>query len=132
MFQLRRRGQVAYEDLLREMESIEKQVMGLDGSLAMSLMVLEAKLRERFHQMELSSPAAAADGWDGDDLSIEEIQALIPRDLPTFPTISEIESRRNRKRSFETVGIAAVLAIVTALGVFGLASALQFVLSWIA
>lgn len=136
MYQLRRRGQVAYEDLLREMETIEQALMAENGALAMDLMVLEAKLRERFIRME-QHKSSKSEPEDNVFLSdsfpfVDDAHALIPKDLPPFPTMSEIENGRKRKKTLETVGMAAVFALVTALGVFGLASILQIALAWIA
>jgi hypothetical protein len=124
MFQLRRAGQVGYEDLMRELEVIEKKLFKVDGSLAMNLMVLEAKLRERFQKMEQEHAAPP--------LSLDDIQALIPQDLPSFPTVTDLEPSRRRKKMWETMGTAAALAIFTALGVFGFASVMQLTLSWLA
>lgn len=133
MFQLRRRGQVVYEDLLREMEAIEQQLLTENSSLAMNLMVLEAKIRERFHKMEAQGQEnGAAQEFLGEEFSLDEIQALVPRELPLLPSMERIGARRRRKRTLETVGMAAVLALGTALGVFGLASILQLALSWVA
>lgn len=134
MFQLRRRGQVAYEDLLRELEMIERRVMSVDGSLAMELMVLDAKIRDRFQRMELTASTKGSDELPlaVDQLTMDDIRAMIPQDLPPFPTLEEIDMRRTRKNTIETVGLAAGLAVLTALGVFGLASFLQFALSWFA
>ena len=134
MFQLRRRGPVAYEDLLREMEAIEQHLLGVDPSAAMTLMALEAKIRERFHQLDVMAGGKPAqeDFSMSDDLTLDEIRAMIPQDLPAFPSMEEIGLRRARRRMVETIGVAAGLAIATALGVFGLASVLQFALTWLA
>ena len=133
MFQLKRRSQVAYEDLLREMEAIEHQLLAENSSLAMNLMVLEARIRERFQAMERQSPSKLAEVDElEDELTMTEIHALIPRELPILPSLGDISTRRRRKKTLETVGMAALLAMGTALGVFGLASLLQIALAWIA
>jgi len=136
MFQVRRRGQATYEDLLQELEGIEQQLLTENSSVAMSLMVLEAKLRERFQRMDRhlmeSLPFTDDDLFLSDPMDPNDIRALIPKDLPPFPSLEEVQSRRRWKRTFETAGIAAALALLTALGVFGLASILQLTLSWIA
>lgn len=134
MFSLRRRGQVAYEDLLREMEAIEHQLLSENSALAMNLMVLEARIRERFQLMDvhLQDKAPAMKDYSDDDMTLDEIEALIPKELPLLPSVAQVGSRRRRKKTIETVGMAALLALVTALGVFGLASILQLALSWVA
>jgi hypothetical protein len=124
MYQLKRAGQVRYEDLMRELEVIEKKLFKVDGSLAMNLMVLEAKIRERFQKMEDDSTVPP--------LSLDDIQALIPQDLPALPTLAELEPSRRRKKMWETMGTAAALAVFTAMGVFGFASVLQIALTWLA
>ena len=134
MNQVRRRGQVVYEDLLREMEAIEHQLLAQDSGLAMSLMVLEAKVRERFQQMDRFSAQDARREdpfFAGGDILLDDVHDLIPKELGLFPEPDALERRQRRKKTFETVGMAAVLAMVTALGVFGLASILQIVLGWI-
>ena len=131
---VRRKGQVVYEDLLRELELVEQQLMMENSALAMTVMVLEAKFRDRFQQADALIQRSASDAADDllikDDLSMAELEALIPRDLPAFPEspIARAESRK----TLETVGVAALLAMATACGVFGLATALQAVLSWLA
>src|SRR5882672_8524458 len=120
---------------MREMELIEHQLLGLDSSVAMDLMVLEAKIRERFQNLEhrVNEKYRRDDDMDfAEDLSVDELQSLIPKELPPFPTLDDFEAHRKRKRTLETVGMAAVLAVVTALGVFGLASILQLALTWLA
>lgn len=137
MHQLRRKGPGGYEDLMRELEGIEQHLIaqGLNSS-AMDLMVLEAKIRERFQLLEkragLESLFIEDDYSKEGDLSIEDIQALIPKELPAFPTLPEVLQTRQEKKQLKTVGMAAVLALGTALGVFGLASFLQLALSWLA
>lgn len=137
MHQLRRRGPGSFEDLMRELEAIEQHLIKQgENASAMDLMVLEAKIRERFQALEkrdnldslLIGEPSSRDG----DLSLEDIQALIPMDLPPFPSLHDIVETRTTKKKVETVGIAALLALGTALGVFGLASFLQMALSWIA
>ncbi len=131
MFQVRKRGQVGYEDLLREMEAIEHQLLSENSSLAMNLMVLEAKMRERFQALDRTATAKITDDLM-DDLTMDDLHAMIPRELPLLPTIADVGSRRRRKKTLETVGMAALLAMGTALGVFGLASILQLALAWVA
>lgn len=128
MFQVRRRGQTSYEDLMHELEAIEQQLLPQDSALAMNLMVLEAKIRERFQSMEKFQDNIFVEP----ELTVEEIRDLIPKDLPPFPTMEEVEEGRRRKRTLETAGLAALFAVGTALGVLGLASVLQLALSWIA
>lgn len=136
MYGLRRRGPIAYEDLMREMEVIEHQLLGVDSALAMNLMVLEAKIRERFQQAEIGGAERKAfrepENTTSQDLDLNDLKLFLPEDLPEFPTFEEMETQRKRKKTFETAGLAAALAVVTALGVFGLASLLQIALSWIA
>jgi RNA-binding protein YlmH len=137
MYQLRRRGPGNFEDLMRELEVIEQSLIKQgESSVAMDLMVLEARIRERFQALEkkeeLGSLLIGTPSSKDGDLSLEDIQALIPTDLPPFPTMSEIEETRNTKKKMETIGMAALLALGTALGVFGLASFLQMALGWIA
>lgn len=133
---VRRKGQVVYEDLLRELELVEQQVMLENSALAMSMMVLEAKLRDRFQQMDqaLQENTLVATGDDflmRDDLTVADLEALIPRDLPPFP---QAPSGRilNSTKTLETVALAALLAMATACAVFGLATALQVLLGWFA
>lgn len=132
---VRRKGQVVYEDLLRELELVEQQLMVENSALAMTMMVLEAKLRDRFHQMDqsiqMSAPVNSDDFLIKDDMSAAEIEALIPRDLPAFPDAPSLKAAPSKK-TLETVGLAALLAMATACGVFGLATALQVVLGWVA
>jgi hypothetical protein len=132
---VKRKGQVVYEDLLHELELIEHQVMQENSALAMSMMVLEAKLRDRFHQMDTnlrtSVPMSTDDLLIKDDLSAAEIEALIPRELPAFPE-SPLYQQTDSRTTLETVGVATLLAMATACGVFGLASALQVIVGWIA
>lgn len=137
MHQVRRKGPRGYEDLMRELEGIEQQLMvqGMN-SIAMDLMVLEAQIRERFqilgNQRDPVTLLLTDDFLKAEELSIDDIQALIPKELPPFPTLQDVAQTRKTKRKIETVGTAAILALVTALGVFGLASFLQLALSWIA
>lgn len=131
MYQLRRSGRIGYEDLMRELEVIEQKLLKEDGALAMDLMVLEAKIRERFQNLERM--AHIEDGSLGaPGLTMDDLQALIPKDLAVFPTIQELDANRTRSKMWETVGTAALLAVFTALGVFGLASVLQIGLTWFA
>jgi len=128
---MNRRGNVAYDDLLGELELFEHELMGVDGSLAMDLMVLETKLRERFESLisqsaeEVASPVEEIP-WD-DDLTIEEVQALIPSDLPAFTYVQDAPAPRTLKM----VCMTALLAITAAVTVFGLASTLQVALNWL-
>jgi hypothetical protein len=131
---VRRKGQVVYEDLLRELELVEQQLMTENSGIAMTIMVLEAKLRDRFHQMDrqLQTPMPDTDDFlIKDDFSAAEIEALIPRELPVFPEAPALPAAASRK-ALQTVGLAALLAMATAFGVFGLATALQVVLGWLA
>lgn len=136
MYQVRRVGNIGYEDLMRELELIEQQVIKDDPSLGMSLMALDAKIRDRFRHMDslieerirLSEIQQALE----DELPLDEIKTLVPREAVDFPTYEEYEVSRKRKRLIETIAMAALLAILTALGVFGLASLLQLTLSWLA
>lgn len=133
MNQVTRRGQSNFEDLMRELETIEHQLFETDTSLAMSLMALEAKLRDRIQRLENRALDSYShmDFEDPDfldfDLSIEDIKALIPKDISALD-----ESRTyRRKRGLHTLGLATALAFLTAVGVFGLASLLQLLISWI-
>ncbi len=130
MYQLRRSTRNGYEDLMRELEVIEHKLLKENGALAMDLMVVETKIRERFQALE---HLAQYDGNrnEGPGMPVDSLQALIPQDLPHFPTVQELNAQKPRSRMWETVGTAALLAVFTALGVFGLASVLQLGLSWI-
>ena len=131
MFLVKRRGSIGYEDLMRELSSISQSMMTENSSTAMDLMVLEAKIRERFEELEgTSSRDRSIWPFLDDELSPEEVRALIPSDI--FES-GEGEIRKlSKKRGWETVGTAAVLALATALGVLGLASIIQLTLSWLA
>jgi hypothetical protein len=129
MFQVRRRGQAGYEDLMREMESIEQQLLPENSAIAMNLMVLEAKIRERFQKLEKMSTLSLFEDTTPED---GDLHALIPQELPLLPDHSQIQARRLRKHTFETVGMAALLAVASAIGVFGMASLLQIALGWLA
>ena len=130
MFLVKRRGNVGYEDLMRELSAISQSMMTENSSTAMDLMVLEAKLRERFEQMEGTAPRDRSI-WPflDDEMSPEEVRALIPID--NFESIEGDVRKLSKRRGWETVGTAAVLALVTALGVLGLASVIQLTLSWL-
>jgi hypothetical protein len=131
MYQVKRSTQVGCEDLMRELELIEQKLLKEDSALAMDLMVLEAKIRERFQKLErLSSYDGVSN--EGPGMSLDALQALIPQDLPNFPSVQELNAMKPRSKMWETVGTAALLAVFTALGVFGLASVLQIALSWLA
>jgi hypothetical protein len=133
MHLVRRKGQVVYEDLLRELELIEQRLLPEDSGAAMSLMVLEAKLRERFQKLDLIAQGALSSYDEADDeplIETHEMSALIPRDLPMHP--ERIRVRRIGAGTLETVAVAAMLAVVTACAVFGIASALQMALTWLA
>ena len=134
MFGLKRANHLGHEDLLRELASIEQKLLPEDSGVAMELMVLEAKIRERFQRMEARLNDKPLDPSElsslSGELSLEEIQALIPRDLASLTTMEE---RRDRsKPNWRPVGMAAVLAVFTAVGVFGLASLLQIIINWLA
>ena len=131
MFQVRRKGPQGYEDLLREMEVIEQQLLTENSTVAMNLMVLEARLRERFQKLERVASLSLYEETTPQD-SVNDLQALIPQELPLLPDIDLINARRKRKRTFETVGMAALLAVASAIGVFGMASLLQIALGWLA
>ncbi len=132
MFQVKRRGSVGYEDLLRELGLIEEALMKDNSGLAMNLMVLEAKIRERFQSMETPPQSVADMPFFNDELSPEEIRDLIPQNMVAIQAADEHRARSANRRAIETVGMAAVLAVITALGVFGLASVLQLTLAWLA
>ncbi|MCB4756336.1 MAG: hypothetical protein LHV69_04870 [Elusimicrobia bacterium] len=136
MFQLKRTRHLGYEDLMREIALIEQQLLRENSAAAMDLMVLEAKLRERFQLYETRTGDKSTASDDtvtlGEELSFEDIQALIPQELPPFPTFEHFEQKRKRRNFKKTLGMAAVFAVVTALGVFGLASILQIILTWLA
>jgi hypothetical protein len=130
MYQLRRTGPIGYEDLMRELGVIEHRLLKEDRATAMSLMVLEAKLRERFQYMEqLLEDGHGKTETSRDSLTLEDLQALIPQDFPAMPLVRE--KHRLHKRLMKTLGTAAVFAVLTAAGVFGLASAIQIVLNWL-
>src|SRR5687767_5872732 len=121
MNQVKKLGRIGYEDLMRELEVIERQILIQDSGIAMDLMVLETKIRERFQIFDtqvrlLDSEAASQMEFGGEEWSMESVEGLIPRDLPSFPTIEEIQLSRKRKRLIKTVGMAAGLAVFTALG----------------
>lgn len=133
-----RRGLVSYEDLMRELEAFEQELLPENRAMAMELMVLEAKIRERFQQMEnkiwdrytqldFNEPNAVEQ-----ELSLADIEAMIPKDLGFMPTTREESARLRKKQTLHTIGLAGALAVATATGVFGLASLLQVVLNWIA
>lgn len=134
MNKLERRGMVGYEDLMRELEGFEQELLPENRAMAMDLMVLEAKIRERFQQMETKIWNRYTElNFDEANLfekemSLADIEAMIPQDvmLPVDP------AARRRKQALHTVGIAGALAVTTAVGVFGLASLLQLVLTWLA
>ena len=136
MFEVKRRGRIGYEDLMREMEAFERQIMVVDSSLAMNLMVLEAKIRERFQQMERqNAPGGVFGDLLGDaeeDLSMDDIRGMIPQDIAVqFPPFQDLTAARRRKKILETVGLAALLAVATAFGVFTLAAGLQLGIHWL-
>ncbi len=138
MNQTKKSGYIGYEDLLRELASLEQQILPENGSLAMELMALEAKIRDRFQKYQ-NRTGEIPDPFEDlmlpfkNELSYDEIKSLIPQDLNIFDAMEQLEERREKKKKIlETVGIAAFLAVVTALGIFGLASVLQLVLNWLA
>lgn len=134
MHLVRRKGQVVYEDLLRELELIEQRLLPEDSGAAMSLMVLEAKLRERFQVMDLLAQGRMADSDTQDEPLVRtDVSALVPRDLPCYDDLPDFDQPAHaHRRTAETIAVAAMLALVTACAVFGLASALQMALSWLA
>jgi hypothetical protein len=114
------------------MGMIEQQLMEVDRGAAMNLMVLEARLRECFQSYEKPTDERMIQSLAPifNDLSLDEIQALIPQDLPMLPEYDrEVKSRR--KKTLQTMGLAAALALITGLGVFGFASIVQVALTWI-
>jgi hypothetical protein len=138
MNRVRKRGTLGYEDLMRELEEIEKNLLAQDqNDLAMSLMVLETKFRDRFQFLE----SRIQDQWAGlldekflnsDDLSADEIQDLIPKDIVPFPlSPQEMAMVPAKQKKWETMGTAAALAAMTGLGVLGLASFIQIVMAWL-
>ncbi len=129
---VRRKGQVVYEDLLRELEVIERRLLPEDSGAAMSLMVLESKLRERFQTLDMIAQGRQVPTRDTFGSVHDEINALIPRDLPAYPYDAHLDGELPPERGLETVAVAAVLALVTACAVFGLASAIQMALAWLA
>ena len=132
MFQVRRKETVAYEDLMRELSVMEQRMLAENSSIAMDLMVLDAKIRERFQRLEMVAQQKVSKSRVETGLTVDDIRALIPQDLPAFPSINDIERSQRKKKIIETVATAALLAVFTALGVFGLASVLQLGLSWLA
>jgi|GEM_PF-4493962 len=136
MHDIGRRGRLGCEDLMRELASIEHQLLKENSALAMSLMVLEAKLRERFQELEYrvieKDPSYQNFPFFDADADLDDIHSLLPQELPPFPSIDDIEVTSKRQKAFETIVMAALLAVLTALGVFGLASLLHIGLSWIA
>ena len=137
MFKVERRGMLGYEDLMHELESFEQDLFEEHPGMAMNLMVLEAKIRERFQRMEghiweKYSTLCADENPSENDLSEAEIEAMIPKDLVLFPSIEALKDVKKRKQTMQTIGMAAALAVLTAIGVFGLASILQLTISWLA
>ena len=131
MFELKRSARVGYEDLMREFNVIEQNLMPENSGIALNLMVLEAKIRERFEKLEDRAMDRPYFNDGGDQMTEHEIQALIPFDIPQPSPLMDSWKKRVSRHVAETVGMAAALAVVTALGVFGLAALLQLVLSWI-
>jgi hypothetical protein len=131
MFQVRRKGLAGYEDLLREMEAIEQQLLPENSAVAMNLMVLEARLRERFQRLDQLATLSLFEQTTPQG-SMDDLQALIPHEIPLLPDLERIAARRKRQRTFETVGMAALLAVASAVAVFGMASLLQIALGWLA
>jgi hypothetical protein len=137
MFKVEKRGTLGYEDLMRQLEAFEEELMEENPHLAMNLMVLETKLRERFQRMEKQvwdrySELSLEDLPTDKDLSESDIEAMIPRDIVIFPPDMDLTGSHKRKRTLQTIGMAAALAVITAIGVFGLASLLQLTISWLA
>ena len=130
MFQVRRRGPAGYEDLLREMESIEQQLLPENSAVAMNLMVLEARIRERFQKLERVASVSLFEDTTPRDAN--DVKALIPHELPLLPDSDHVYTRRQRKHTMETIGMAALLAVASAVAVFGMASLLQIALGWLA
>jgi hypothetical protein len=130
MFQVKRKGPLGYEDLLREMEVIEQQLLIDNSPIAMNLMVLEARLRERFQRLEQLASMSLFEQTTPQDA--DGVHSLIPQELPLLPDMTQVHARRQRQRTLETVGMAALLAVASAIGVFGMASLLQIALGWIA
>ncbi len=136
MFKVERRGMLGYEDLMRELEGFENELLQENRPMAMNLMVLEAKIRDRFQKMETQL-------WERyinmdlegqpeeQELSMADIEAMIPQDITAFPTVADLLNSKKR-RAWKTIGTAAALAVITAIGIFGLASIMQLTLSWFA
>ncbi|MFN0116781.1 MAG: hypothetical protein ACKVQC_00620 [Elusimicrobiota bacterium] len=125
MYGLKRRSPIAYEDLLRELEEISRHLLPDNSSVAMDLMVLEARFRERFQQLELEMQLKTSTSKKDLIGDPNDFNMMIPKDLPPFPSLDDMDSHRNKKKTLETIGRATALAIVTAIGVFCFASAIQ-------
>lgn len=121
MFEIKTSKNQEFESLMRELNQIESAVMAENRALAMDLMVIETKIRDRFERLAYQSEDRPFFNEPYDQLTPAEVQALIPYDLPSA----------QKNRIIETVCVAAVLAIMTALGIFGLVSLTQLVLGWI-
>lgn len=137
MFKVEKKGALGYEDLMRELEAFEEELLETHPHLSMNLMVLESKIRERFQKMEKQVwDKYASFSFDGEpteaDLTESEIDAMIPRDIVIFPPDMDLTDHNKSKRTIQTIGMAAALAVITAIGVFGLASLLQLTISWLA
>jgi len=138
MHQTKRTGYIGFEDLLRELATLEQQILPENSALAMELMALEAKIRDRFQKYQTKTGETPDPFEDlliplNNQLSFDEIRSLIPQDLNVYEIMERMEEKgARRKKVLETIGLAAFLAVVTALGVFGLASVLQLVLNWLA
>lgn len=133
MNQVKWRGKAGFEDLMRDLNAIEESLMTEHSGLSMDLMVIEARLREHFQYMEqrlwtnltltdLTEPKAQ-------DLSYDEIQAMIPKDLSDFSAMTPVTTGTTENKSAKTIAFAAVLAFLTACGVFALASFVQLLIS---
>lgn len=138
MHQIERRERVGYEDLMREIEQFERQLMTENAAMAMDLMVLDTKIRDRFEKLEnqtwnrYSSLGKYEPYFRDEEWTSDEINAMIPQDIPYFSPEEEARYNESKKQNFQTISMAAFLAIFTSASVFGLASLLQVFLNWLA
>lgn len=129
MFQLSRRGITKYDDLLRELEQIEQNLLTIDSSMAMDLMVLETKIRERFQRFELQlrEKFDLEEDIDPDvDAIVKDVRDLIPQELSGLSMLQLKEKRRAK----HVIKAAAGIAVITATGVFALSWLIQVALKY--